>query len=121
MYGIASQERRLLDAMDMGGARVVHELWLNDILLHRRMNVAPYDGEVWSWSPAAINRIAYIDEKGDLYIARADGQGAERVLKGTFTLPAWSEDGLLLALAERKNNGAKWEVSVVHLPEKYRR
>lgn len=121
MYGIASQERRLLDAMDMGGAKVVHEIRLADLLLHRRADVAPYDGEVWSWSPAQINRIAYVDEKGDLWIAQADGHGSERVLKGTFTLPAWSLDGLVLAIAERKDNGAKWEVSVVHLPEKYRR
>jgi hypothetical protein len=121
MYGIASQERRLLDAMDMGGPRVTHELRLGALLLHRRFNVAPYDGEVWSWSPPELNRVAYVDEKGDLWIAQADGRGAERVLKGTFTLPAWSEDGLVLAIAERKNDGAKWEVSVIHLPEKYRR
>ncbi len=120
MYGIASRERRMLDAVDMGGTRVAHELRLGPLLLHRRVNVAPYDGEVWSWSPPEINRIAYVDEKGDLWIARADGAAAERVVKGKFTLPAWSEDGLLLAIAERKNDGAKWEVSIVHLPAKYR-
>lgn len=122
MYGISSQERRLLDAMDMGGARITHEFRLGELVLHRRTEaVEPYDGEVWSWSPPGINRIAYVDEKGDLWIARADGKGAERVLKGKFTLPAWSDDGLVVAVAERKDNGAKWEVSVIHLPEKYRR
>jgi hypothetical protein len=121
MYGIASQEQRLLDAMDMGGTRVAYELRLGALLLHRRFNVAPYDGEVWSWSPPELGRIAYVDEKGALWIALADGRGAERLLKGTFTLPAWSEDGLALAIAERKDDGAKWEVSVIHLPEKYRR
>jgi hypothetical protein len=121
MYGIASQEQRLLDAMDMGGTRMTYELRLGALLLHRRFNVAPYDGEVWSWSPPQLGRIAYVDEKGALWIALADGRGAERLLKGTFTLPAWSEDGLVLAIAERKDDGAKWEVSVIHLPEKYRR
>ena len=121
MYGIASQERRLLDALDMGGAQVKHELCLNDLVLHRWADVGPYDGQVWGWSPPELNRIAYVDEKGDLWIAQADGRGAERLLKGHFTLPAWSEDGLVLAFAERKDDGAKWEVSVIHLPEKYRR
>ncbi len=120
MYGIGSLERRMLDATDMGGTRVTYEVRLAGLLLNRRVDVAPYDGEVWSWSPPEINRIAYVDEKGDLWIARADGVAPERVLKGKFTLPAWSEDGLLLAIAERKNDGAKWEVSVVHLPTKYR-
>ena len=121
MYGIASQERRLLDSMDMGGIRVTHELRIGELVLHRRSGVAPYDGEVWSWSPLELNRIAYVDGEGDLWIAHADGRGAERVLKGKLTLPAWSEDGLLLAVAERKSDGAKWEVSVIHLPERYRR
>jgi len=120
MYGIASQEKRLADAMDLGGAQVVHELRIGDLLLHRRRDVEPYDGEVWSWSPPEINRVAYVDEKGDLWIAGADGRGAERVAKGHFTLPAWSDDGRTIAVAERKDNGAKWEVSVIHLPEKYR-
>jgi hypothetical protein len=121
MYGIGSQERRLLDAMDMGGAQIKHELRLADLVLHRWAEVEPYDGQIWSWSAPQINRIAYVDETGDLWIAQADGRGAERVLKGKFTLPAWSEDGLVLAVAERKNDGAKWEVSVIHLPERYRR
>jgi len=121
MYGVASQERRLLDAMDMGGSRVTHELRLDELVLHRRTGAAPYDGEVWSWSPAEINRIAYVDERGDLWIAQADGHTPERVLRGTFTLPAWSEDGMVVAVAERKNDGAKWEVSVIHVPDRYRR
>ena len=121
MYGIASQEKRLLEANEMGGTRVTHELRIGALLLHRRFNAAPYDGEVWSWSPPELNRIAYVDEKGDLYIALADGRNPERVLKGNYTLPAWSDDGLALAVAERKGNGTKWEVSVIHLPEKYRR
>jgi len=67
-----------------------------------------------------LNRIAYVDGKGDLYVATAEGRNAERLLKGHFTLPAWSEDGRTLAFAERKDDGRKWEVSVVHLPAKHR-
>jgi hypothetical protein len=119
MYGIASTEKRLADAMDMGGAVITHEMRLGDLVLNRRRDVEPYDGEVWSWSPAELNRIAYVDEKGDLWIAGADGRGAERLLKGKFTLPAWSDDGRVLGFAESKNGGARWEISVIHLPEKY--
>jgi hypothetical protein len=122
MYGIASQAQRFADAHDMGGTQQTHELVLHDLTIHTRTSgVPPYDGEVWSWSPPALNRIAYVDGKGDLWIARADGRNPERMLKGNYTLPAWSDDGRTLAIAERKDGGRKWEVSVVHLPEKFRR
>jgi Tol biopolymer transport system component len=62
-----------------------------------------------------------VDGKGDLWVAHADGRDAERMLRGNYTLPAWSEDGRTLAIAERKDSGRRWEISVVHLPEKYRR
>lgn len=122
MYGIGSQERRMLDAVDMGGTDVTHELRLGHLSLHNRhQSEPPYDGEVWSWSPPMLNRIAYVDGKGDLWIARADGAGSERLARGSFTLPAWSEDGRLLAVVERKEGGARWEVSVIHLPDKFRK
>jgi hypothetical protein len=120
MYGVASQEKRFADAMDMGGAQVTHELLIGDLVINRRRDTAPYDGEVWSWSPAEMNRVAYVDEKGDLWIAKADGRNPERLLGGHFTLPAWSEDGRVLAVAERKGDGGKWEIAVVHLPERFR-
>lgn len=121
MYGIASQAQRFADAHEMGGTLQTHALVLHDLTIHSRTSsVPPYDGEVWSWSPAELNRIAYVDGKGDVWIARADGRDAERMLKGNYTLPAWSEDGRILAIAERKDGGRTWEVSVVHLPEKYR-
>ena len=31
----------------------------------RDRDVETYDGEVWSWSPAELNRIAYVDGNGD--------------------------------------------------------
>ena len=117
MYGIANQEQRMHDATQMGGTQVTHTIKLGKLLLHeRRSPVPPYDGEVWSWSPPEMNRVAYVDGSGDLWIARADGASAERLLRGNFTLPAWSDDGRLIAVAERKNNGRKWEISVVTVP-----
>jgi hypothetical protein len=122
MYGIASQAQRFVDAHEMGGTVQTHALKLHDLTIHSRTSgVPPYDGEVWSWSPPELNRIAFVDGKGDVWIARADGRDPERVLKGNYTLPAWSDDGRTLAVAERKDSGRKWEVSVVHLPERYRR
>lgn len=114
-YGIASQEQRFADSVDMGGTLSTHRVKLRDLKLLERTSAAPpYDGETWSWSPAALNRIAYVDGKGDLWIARADGQDPQRLLKGNFLLPAWSEDGRVIAVVERKKD--KWEISVVHLP-----
>lgn len=122
MYGIASQEQRMMDATNMGGTQVRHTVTLNSLVLHERDSaVAPYDGETWSWSPLELNRVAYVNGSGDLWIARADGSDPQRILKGNFTLPAWSDDGRMIAVAERKNNGKRWEISVVTVPKQFLR
>lgn len=121
MYGIASLEQRMSDVADMGGMQQKTLVRLGRLVLHERESgVAPYDGEVWSWSPAELNRIAYVDGKGDLWVASADGRDARRLLKGDFTLPAWSEDGKAIAVAEKKDGGRRWDISVVLLPEHLR-
>src|SRR4029453_2486485 len=105
----------------MGGMQTRYLLKLGNLVLLERANgVDPYDGETYSWSPADLYRIAYVDGKGDLWIARAEGEGATRVMRGDFTLPAWSEDGRMIAIAERKDGGHRWEISILHLPEHLR-
>ena len=117
MYGIASQEQRMQEANDMGGTQVLHVVKLGSLVLHERTGtIAPYEGEFWSWSPPELNRIAYADGKGDLWIAHANGRDPQRVMRGNFTLPAWSDDGKMIAVAERKNGGKKWEISVITIP-----
>jgi hypothetical protein len=121
MYGIASLEHRMGDAADMGGMQQKTIVRLGKLVIHERENgVAPYDGEIWSWSPAELNRIAYVDGKGDLWVAAADGRNPRRLLKGDFTLPAWSDDGKAIAVAEKKDGGRRWDISVVLLPEELR-
>jgi hypothetical protein len=116
-FGIGDLERRLTDAVDMGGTQTNYIIKLGSLVLLEKMSpTPPYDGESWSWSPAELNRVAYVDQKGDLWVAMADGRSPRRILKGDYTLPAWSEDGRLIAVAERKNGGTKWEVSIVHVP-----
>jgi Tol biopolymer transport system component len=120
MYGIASQEQRMYEASEMGGTQILHTVKLGSLVLHERQSATPpYDGELWSWSPLELNRVAYVDKKGDLWIAHADGRDPQRILKGNFTLPAWSDDGTLIAVAERRNGGRKWEISVVTIPQRY--
>jgi hypothetical protein len=104
----------------MGGTQTKSLLRLGPLVLLERDGPEPYDGETWSWSPPELNRVAYVDAKGDLWIARADGRDARRLLRGDFTLPAWSEDGRMIAIAERKEGGRRWDISIVHLPEAYR-
>ena len=121
MQGIASLENRMADAADMGGMQKKLVVRLGRLVIHERSSgVEPYDGEVWSWSPAEINRIAYVDGSGDLWVASADGRNARRLLKGDFTLPAWSDDGKAIAVAEKKDGGRRWDISVVRLPEELR-
>jgi hypothetical protein len=122
IYGVASLERRVGDAVDMGGTQQKVVLRLGKLVMHERTNaIAPYDGEVWSWSPAELNRVAYVDGNGDLWVATADGRKATRLLKGDFTLPAWSDDGRAIAVAERKDGGRRWDISLVLLPPELRK
>lgn len=117
MYGVASLERRVGDAVDMGGMQQKLLLRIGRLVIHERTQaVEPYDGEVWSWSPAELNRVAYVDGKGGLWIATADGRDPRKLLKGDFTLPAWSDDGRAIAVAERKDGGRRWDISIVLLP-----
>jgi hypothetical protein len=115
-FGVGDLERRVGEAVEMGGTRTRATLHLGGLMLLEREGTEPYDGETWSWSPPELNRIAYVDGKGDLWIARADGEREKRILRGNFTLPAWSPDGRSVAIAERKDGGRHWEISVVHLP-----
>jgi hypothetical protein len=117
-FGVGSLERRVAEAVDMGGTQTSIVIRLGTTVIHERMGPEPYDGELWSWSPAELNRIAYVDGKGDLWVADADGRNARRLMRGEFTLPAWSDDGRSIAVAERKDGGRRWEISVIRLPRK---
>jgi hypothetical protein len=113
-FGVGSLERRIADAVDMGGTQTRTILRLGNLIILDRPGPEPYDGETWSWSPLELNKIAYVDGKGDLWTADADGRRAERILKGTYTLPAWSPDGRAIAIAERVDH-RRWDISLVHL------
>jgi len=122
MFGVGSQQSRLLNAVEFGGMVITQEFHLGKLLIHSRKGAEPpYDGEVWAWSEPELNRIAYVDGKGDLWIARADGKGTDRLMRGPVTLPAWSEDGRLIAVTERKDDGARWDISIVRVPERFRK
>lgn len=121
MYGISSLETRMGDAHNMGGMQQKLVYRINHLVIHERSDARePYDGQFWGWSPAELNRIAYVDGNGDLWVARADGREAKRLLKGQFLLPAWSDDGKAIAVAELKDGGRKWDISVILLPESLR-
>ena len=115
-FGIGGLERRIGDAVEMGGTQTTIIVKLGPLVMLERIGPEPYDGELWSWSPAELNRIAYVDGKGNLWVANADGRNARRIMSGDFTLPAWSEDGRAIAVAERKDGGRRWEISVIRLP-----
>ncbi len=117
MTGIGSLESRLLNAANFGGTTQKVEVHLDSLLLHETSGRDPYDGEVWAWSPAEINKIAYIDGKGDLWIAGADGSRAKRLGKGDFLLPAWSLDGRAVAVVERNAGKKRWDVYVFTVPQ----
>ncbi len=120
VYGVGSLQQNIEDAASMGGTISRHVTKLNSLMLHERVSaLVPYDGEIWSWSPPELNRIAYVDGQGDLWVATAEGRSAVRIARGQFTLPAWSDDGRVIAVAEKK--GSRWDVSIIHVPSQLRR
>ncbi|MBA3949580.1 MAG: hypothetical protein H0X44_06485 [Acidobacteria bacterium] len=116
MMGVGSLEQRLANAANFGGMAQTFEVRLGDLVLYTSGERDPYDGEVWAWSPAEVNRIAYVDGKGDLYVAGADGAGARRIARGDFLLPAWSLDGRAIAVVERNARKKRWDVYVIAVP-----
>jgi hypothetical protein len=117
MYGIGSLQRRVNDNVDHGGTQKRHIVKLGTAILYERTGgPPPYEGEVWGWSTPELNRVAYVDKNGDLWIARADGNSRTRILKGNFLLPAWSDDGRQIAVAEVKGRGEKWDIFIVTIP-----
>jgi hypothetical protein len=116
MMGVGSLEQRLGNAADFGGTSKKFEVRLGDLVLHESGERDPYDGEVWAWSPAEINRIAYVDGKGDLFVADADGARTRRIARGDFVLPAWSLDGRAIAVVERNARKKRWDVYVIPVP-----
>lgn len=116
MAGIGGLEQRLDNAADFGAMNQTFTVRLGTRVLHERRQRDIYDGEVWAWSPIDQNQIAYVDGKGDLWIARADGTNAARLVKGDFLLPAWSLDGRAIAVVERNASKKRWDVYVVTVP-----
>ena len=113
--GIGSLQQRIDNAADFG-MQQTYQVRLNSRVLHERKQRDIYDGEVWAWSPLEQNQIAYVDGKGDLWIARADGARPQRLQKGDFLLPAWSLDGRAIAVVERNASKKRWDVFVVTVP-----
>lgn len=116
MAGLNARHR-LDTAAEFGGTRQTFAVRLGALLLHESTTRDPYDGEVWAWSPAEFNRIAYVDGKGDLFVAAADGANPRRIARGDFLLPAWSLDGRAVAVVERNARKKRWDVYVVTVPK----
>lgn len=116
MAGLNARHR-LDTAAEMGGTRQTFAVRLGTLVLHESAERDPYDGEVWAWSPAEFNRIAYVDGKGDLFVAAADGANPRRVARGSFLLPAWSLDGRAVAVVERNARKKRWDVFVITVPQ----
>lgn len=115
MAGLNARHR-LDTAAEFGGTRQTFAVRLGALLLHESSTRDPYDGEVWAWSPAEFNRIAYVDGKGDLFVAGADGANPRRIARGDFLLPAWSLDGRAVAVVERNARKKRWDVYVIAVP-----
>ena len=120
MYGVASQEKRFADAMDMGGTQVSHEVRIGELVINRRRDTAPYDGEVWSWSPAEVNRVAYVDEKGDLGWRGRTGAAPSACWPAATPCPPGPTTAASSPSPSGRATAASGRSAVVHLPERFR-
>ena len=88
MYGVGGLDQRIGNAVDMGGMQQKVVLRLGKLVIHERpQGIEPYDGEIWSWSPAELNRIAYVDGGGALWVASADGTRCGPFAQGRLHAP----------------------------------
>jgi TolB protein len=68
----------------------------------------PFSTAVPTPDPNAINRIAFIDDNGQINTIAPDGTGLRRLTDGeeVFNFPAWSPDGQSIAAIGGDNQGA---------------
>jgi hypothetical protein len=55
-----------------------------------------YPGHLYSWSPPGGRAIVFRQGK-DIYLMSADGKQKRKIAKGSYILPAWSNDGKKIA------------------------
>ena len=115
MYGIASLEQRMSDAADMGGMQQKTVVRLGKLVLHERDERRARRTTAKSGRGRPRSSIASPTSTATGISGSPPPTGAtpRRLLKGDFTLPAWSDDGKAIAVAEKKDGGRRWDISVV--------
>ncbi len=106
-----SGQQQLL-AKQAGSVRVATMI-LKSQIIGRWVDEPPAPGLTYSWAPAGLPMIAFVNLRGQIVFMDLDGrtQVVERS-KGAI-LPAWSDAGGTLAYLERR--GKKWAVTLADL------
>ena len=72
-------------------------------VIAQSVNASVAPGLLWSWAPAPIGALAYVDSRKRLVLIDRVGQTVEFAGATDVLLPAWSPDGTRLAYLQKKD------------------
>jgi hypothetical protein len=82
-------------------------------ILREQKGYGEVEGVCYGWAPEGTAVLLYTDKKGNLCAIDYEGKEEKLLLKGDYTLPAWSWQADRIALAETKKGGKSWLIYVV--------
>jgi len=91
----------LMRSKQSGGSQMTSTLLLKKKIIGRFVDELVVPGYTFSWSPEDLRLIAYRSPQGRLVIMNGEGETQDIAGTTDVLLPAWSDDGRVIAFLER--------------------
>jgi hypothetical protein len=91
----------LILSKQSGGTQITSTLLLKNKVIGRFVDEQIVPGYTFSWSPEDLRLIAYGSTSGHLVIMNVEGETQDVEGTNDVLLPAWSDDGRMIAFLER--------------------
>ncbi len=95
------------------GSAHIYRMLLKGQVVGEWVDEPPAPGLTYSWAPAGLPLIAFVNKKGQIVFMDLHGRTQELEASKNAVLPAWSDGGGTLAYLERR--GKSWVVNLVDL------
>ncbi len=110
--GVSGQD--LMRSKQSGGTRVVNRLMLKGHVIGEFVDELIVPGYTFSWSPEELRLIVYRAQSGRLTIMDDSGRTETVAETKDVLLPAWSDDGAVIAYLERVH-GSHFSIRVIEV------